>query len=313
MAPTCTPSQAAASWPAMGTRAQVQLVGADDAALFEVRALMYDCERRWSRFLPDSEVSVLNAANGRPVVLSADTAELLHEAAAWWRATDGHFDPTVLAAVRDAGYVRSFAQGPGPIGEGAPVPGCAGLRIDLCTGMAQAPPGVGFDLGGIGKGAAVDRAIELVAPLSRGALVELGGDLRVWGDPPSGSGWPIGVEDVRTGEAAALLWLASGAVATSTTLRRRWVDGGRSAHHLIDPATGRPSEGDLVAVTVVAARATGAEVLAKAALVAGAVAPARSLLERHGVAGLLFPEHGEPTEVGGFRNLCHPGRCGDGT
>jgi thiamine biosynthesis lipoprotein len=291
----------------MGTRARVELVGGDDTAIFEARALIYDCERRWSRFLADSEVSALNAADGRPVVLSADTAELLHEATSWWRATDRSFDPTVLAALRDAGYVRSLVHGAGPIGTGADVPGCDGVRIDLCTGLVQAPRGVGFDLGGIGKGAAVDRAIELLVPMSRGALVDLGGDLRVHGEPPTGSGWPIGVEDVRTGDAAALLWLASGAVATSTTLRRRWSDGQRSAHHLIDPATGRPTEGDLVAVTVVAGRATGAEVLAKAAVVAGTVAAARVLLERHGVAGLLFPADGDPTAVGGFRDLCHEG------
>jgi thiamine biosynthesis lipoprotein len=290
----------------MGTRAQIQLIGGDDTAILEARAVIYECERRWSRFLADSEVNALNTADGRAVVISADTAELLHEAAAWWRATDGRFDPTVLAAVRDAGYVRPLAHGTGPIGDGAPVPGCDGVRIDLCTGTVQLPAGVGVDLGGIGKGAAVDRALELLTSLSRGALVDLGGDLRVWGEPPSGSGWPIGVEDLRTGDAAALLWLASGAVATSSTLRRRWSDGRRSAHHLIDPMTGRSSEGDLVAVTVVAGRATAAEVLAKAALVAGSVTAARTLLERHGVAGLLFPEQGEPTAVGGFFDLCHP-------
>jgi hypothetical protein len=51
-------------------------------------------------------------------------------------------------------------------------------------------------------------------------------------------------------------------------------------------------------------------VLAKAALVAGSVAAARTLLERHGVAGLLFPERGEPTAVGGFLDLCHPRAVG---
>ena len=304
------PSMVAASWPAMGSRATIQLVGGDDTAIFEARALIYDCERRWSRFLTDSELNRLNAAGGRPVVVSPDTAALLHEAVAWWRATDGRFDPTVLAAVRDAGYVRSLEHGTAPIGDGAPVPGCDDVRIDLATGTVQARLGVGFDLGGIGKGAAVDRAIELLGSLASGALVDLGGDLRVSGDPPSGSGWPIAVEDLRTGQQSALLWLASGAVATSSTLRRRWSDGRRRAHHLIDPSTGRPAEGELVAVTVVAGRTTGAEVLAKAALVAGSVAAARMLLERHRVAGLVFPEHGEPTAVGGFADLCHPGSIG---
>ena len=109
--------------------------------------------------------------------------------------------------------------------------------------------------------------VDALAADAAGGVVDLGGDLRVWGKAPAGApGWPIAVEDVRSGRHAALLGLAAGAVATSTVLRRRWQVGERRAHHLIDPATGRPSDGELVAVTVVAGEATGAEVLAKAAL-----------------------------------------------
>jgi thiamine biosynthesis lipoprotein ApbE len=62
-----------------------------------------------------------------------------------------------------------------------------------------------------------------------------------------------------------------------------------------------------VSATVVAAQATGAEVLAKAAVVAGTTAAARRLLEGHDVAGLLIPREGDPVPVGGFEELCWRG------
>ena len=299
-----TPRAVAGTWRAMGTRASVQLVGGSEAHLVDVRRLLDDLERRWSRFLPESDVATINAAEGRGVLVSPSTAALVHEATMWWEATAGRFDPTVLPALHDAGYVRSFDAGPGPIGDGRAVPGCAGVTIDLVTGAVRVPRGVRLDLGGIGKGAAVDHLVEHL-PVA-GGVVDLGGDLRVWGSPPEGDGWPVAVDDPRNGSRAALLWIAAGAVATSTCLRRRWTDGDRVAHHLIDPATGRPVEGDLVSVTVVAGRATGADVLAKAAVVAGSVHEARDLLLAARVAGLLVPAVGTPVPVGELESFCYP-------
>jgi thiamine biosynthesis lipoprotein len=176
--------------------------------------------------------------------------------------------------------------------------------VDHLAGTVRLPAGVGVDLGGIGKGRAVDLVAEHLRELP-GGLVDLGGDLRVWGTAPGGgSGWPIAVDDLRDGRTLALLGLLDGAVATSSTLRRRWSDGTRSAHHLIDPRAGSPVRGDLVSVTVVAGQAEGAEVLAKAALIAGSVAAALPLLEEHGVAAALVPPTGPITLVGGLADLC---------
>ena len=299
---------ASASWPAMGTTATVLLNGSDPSCGLDLaRRTMRQLEDRWSRFLPGSDVARINAAQGRTVPVDAATATLVADAVAWWQRTGGRFDPTVLAAVRDAGYVRTFAAGPGPIGTGARVPGCAGIEVDRGATTVCLPRGVGLDLGGIGKGRAVDLVSGALAAYD-GGLVDLGGDLRVWGTAPNRTtGWPIAVEDPRTATPVALLGLHVGAVATSTTLRRRWQVGGRTAHHLIDPATGRPVDGELVSVTVVAGLTTGAEVLAKAAVVSGSIETARRLLDEHDVAALLVPEVGHPVPVGGFTDLCWAG------
>jgi len=92
----------------MGTWAHVVIAGGGDRgqALDRARRRIDDLERRWSRFLPDSEVSRLNAGAGRPVLVSPETARLVARAVDAWRLTAGRFDPTVLPALVAAGYDR---------------------------------------------------------------------------------------------------------------------------------------------------------------------------------------------------------------
>jgi thiamine biosynthesis lipoprotein len=101
--------------------------------------------------------------------------------------------------------------------------------------------------------------------------VNLGGDLRVTGAGPDGGLWTVAIEHPWQRDAIALIGLADGAVATSTTLKRAWTTDGVARHHLIDPATGEPSTTDLNLVSVVAGQAWMAEVLAKSVLLRGAV------------------------------------------
>ena len=127
--------------------------------------------------------------------------------------------------------------------------------------------GSAVDLGGIGKGFAAERAIEamrIVWPDLPGALVDLGGDIAVRGEPPEGGLWHLAVADPRSaGESLCTLALESGGVATSGRDCRRFGPG-RSAHHLIDPATGAPARGGPLAVTVVGPDAAWAEAHATA-------------------------------------------------
>jgi thiamine biosynthesis lipoprotein len=88
-------------------------------------------------------------------------------------------------------------------------------------------------------------------------------------------------------------------VATSTRARRAWTRAGAPQHHLIDPRRGTPAVSGLRSVTVVAAEAAAAEVLAKAAFVAGADA-GRALLAEHGVTGLLVDDGGRVEPLPGI-------------
>jgi len=257
---------------AMGSDAHVIVVGGPPGGAERARRRIDDLEARWSRFRPDSEISGLTRRAGEWVTLSPESLLLVGRAVEAWRLTVGRFDPTVLGAVIRAGYDRSFellaghggAAGASPLAAGA-----AGIEID--GERVRLPAGVGFDPGGIGKGLAADLVVaEALAAGAAGACVNLGGDLRVGGEAPDAPSWTVAVEHPAAPEPVALLGLHDGAVATSTTLRRRWSAGGEERHHLIDPWTGAPSTSDLTLAAVVAAEGWAAEVLAKAVLLRGA-------------------------------------------
>jgi FAD:protein FMN transferase len=273
----------------MGSDGHLVVVGGSPRLVDQALDRIEQLEGRWSRFRPDSEISRLNACAGQPRRVSSDTVELIERATAAWRLSGGAFDPTVLGPILRAGYDRSFDQlderhpGLAPL-QGSPLErgrlgvGAADIRVD--GDVVALPHGIGFDPGGIGKGLAADMVVgELLAGGAAGACVNLGGDVRVAGIGPVGDeSWTVGVWHPDHPDPVVRIGLAGGAVATSTTLLRRWRardehgdDGVR--HHLIDPRSGLPSDTDLELATVVAAEAWVAEVLAKSVILRGSAHP----------------------------------------
>lgn len=257
---------------AMGTDVHIIVVGGPGGLVERARERVDELDRRWSRFVESSELSRLNAAAGVAMQVSPDTRLLIERGIEGWRLTGGSFDPTVLGDVLRAGYTGDFdSLADHHVVSSALELGCE--RIILAGDRATIPAATGFDPGGIGKGLAADL---VVAQLSRagaaGACVNVGGDVRLQGRGPQGS-WTVAVEHPWLSEPLALLGLSSGATATSTTLRRRWLSGGKMRHHLIDPATGEPSETDINLAMVLGAEAWQCEVMAKAVLLKGTPHP----------------------------------------
>ncbi len=261
----------------MGTDAQVVVVGGAATLLDDAVARVDQLERRWSRFLPNSELSRLNTMPGEHVLVSGDTIELVSRAIEGWERTNRLFDPTVLPALRATGYDRDFADVAAhamvrraPHCD-APAPGCAGIECDPRLGTITLPAGVELDPGGIGKGLAADLVTaELLDAGAAGALVNVGGDLRVRGEAPAGDVWSIAVDDpAAAGVQLFRFGIADGAVATSSRVHRRWLTADGPAHHLIDPAVGRPAMTRHATVTAVANDGWWAEVVTKAVLVGG--------------------------------------------
>jgi thiamine biosynthesis lipoprotein len=220
---------------------------------------------RFSRFLPGSEVSRLNAAAGAWTGVSRELEGMLRAALQAYELSGGLVHVGVLPALLAIGYSRPLAEGPGAATVPPPRPPALPEMLQVRPARARLRPGTSIDLGGIAKGWLAD---DLATTLGRNVVVNLGGDLFARGGGPQGRGWPVGF-------AGATLMLRDQGAATSGTQRRRWRlvgDAGREGeevHHLVDPRTGRPAHTELTEVSVTAASAAEAEVLAKAALLLG--------------------------------------------
>jgi thiamine biosynthesis lipoprotein len=276
----------------MGTTAHLIVGDAPDGLVDWAREEFERLERSWTRFDRDSDLSRLNADPRPEVLVPRRLADAVARAIEAWRATDGRFDPTVLDALEAAGYDRSFELIDGPVPTRAPTgptPGLHDLELDLEARRIRRPPGLHLDLGGIGKGLGIDLVADgLIDRGARRVCLSVGGDVRVAGEAPT-AGWSVPVLDPFDAE---LTWFVAhftgpGAIVTSSTRFRRWATTeGASAHHLIDPRTGAPSTSGISAVVTQADEAWFAEVVAKAALVAG-VDDGTRLLARHHVRAWL--------------------------
>lgn len=263
---------------AMNTEWWIRAYGATSRVLDEAEALVRGTEARLSRFRARSALSVLNRER---VATDPLLAAVVRAAIGWRDATDAVFDPGVGAALAAAGYDRSFeAVRGGRLARAdarRPRVSVEGARVSL--------DGEGtLDLGGIGKGWAVDRVAEhLEAHGVDRYLVDGGGDLRA-GDTPAAP-WPVGVGD------GLVAWLGPGAVATSSAAKRRWLTAdGAVAHHIIDTSSGLPASRGVRTAVVAHRWATAADVLATT-LVAGGVG-SLGAVEAQGADALIEDEAG---------------------
>ena len=202
---------------AMGSEAHVLLPCDRGDAIAGVRELFAEWEARLSRFLPDSELSRLNAHAGEPFVVGRLLFDAIWAGVAAARATEGVFDPTLLPQLRRIGYAESFDRMPESLTavDEAPRPGGDWRKIvlDRRSRTVVLPSGCALDLGGIAKGLAADAAIGLLKARDVGAaLVSAGGDLRVLGLPPGAQAWEVLVGDDASGDVVPLV---RGALATS--------------------------------------------------------------------------------------------------
>lgn len=266
-----------------GARCEVRVQGADadgsvTRAVAGARAALLAGHATFTRFDGASELARLNRDPRKSVRVSALMARFAEAVVAAARATAGLVDGTLLRAIEEAGYRGDL---------GAPVP------LELSLGLApprrpagpapdaawrhvvvepdgprvRRPPGVQLDSGGLVKGLLADVVGERLGAHAAYA-VDCAGDLMVGGT--AGVGRRIDVADPFGGGTLHAYELAEGAVATSGITRRSWLDArGRPAHHLLDPATGRPAFTGVVQVTALAPTALEAEVRSKAALLSG--------------------------------------------
>jgi thiamine biosynthesis lipoprotein len=264
----------------MGSAVEIEIAGGSPGHLALARDRMAFLESCWSRFQLYSDVSRLNDAQGEPVTVNPATIQLLEAMEVGYTATDGAFDPTLLAPLVEWGYESSWhdASARTRLPEGVQPHGfIRGLSIDLNSSQAQLPPGTAVDAGGIGKGLAADMVAEMLLDDGvLGAKVSVGGDVRVVGEGPFDGGWMVAIDDAFRPERVALeVPLAEGGLSSTSRLRRTWItSNGDSAHHVLDPTTRNPLLAGFempMHATVLASSAAKAEVHATLVMVRGAV------------------------------------------
>lgn len=259
----------------MGTRIVVELWSDDKAAgraaIDAVLAEMRRIDEAMSTYKPTSELSLVNAqAATKPVRISQELFDLLRTSVEYSKITKGAFDITYASV----GYMYDFRERVRPDEEqieGA-LPGInyRHLILDPATRTVKfAREGVRVDLGGIGKGHAVDRGIAVLQ--ARGiehALVTAGGDSRIIGDR-FGNPWVVGIRHPdRKDEVIARIPLEDAAISTSGDYERYFDENGVRYHHIIDPKTGH-SASKVRSATIIGPTATRTDGLSKTAFVLG--------------------------------------------
>jgi len=275
---------------AMGTEIEL-LVEAHEAAaaLTAAEEEFHRLEALLTRFRPDSELSRLNADGY--LVAGPDLLRVVELALAATESTGGRFDITVHDALVAAGYDRSFELVPTDVAVAGPPSIGRPASVTIEKGVVRLEAGVRLDLGGIGKGYACERAAEILATAGP-CLVNAGGDIAT-----RAGRWTVSVETAA--EPLTLELCGGSALATSGRDLRRWRCAGHELHHLIDPATGRPSNSDLLRVTAVAHDAVAAEVAAKALFLAGSEAALEEADELR-IPAALVTEDGRTICAGGL-------------
>ncbi len=280
-----------------------------DEAFAEVERL----ERILSNWKEESEISRLNRRGDRESFrCSPELFGAIQTALRWAERTGGAFDPTVEPVVRRLGLR-------GPEGQLPAIPDTVEPRLEGFRGEGtkddRAPasvvgwrhvmtrrvprrvcfdhPGMGIDLGGIGKGIALDAAAAILARHGvRSALLDFGGQVLAIGSPAGSHGWSVGIADPGERQAAVATVLARDvSLSTSGNGERALQSSSGPLGHIIDPWTGEPARFGGT-VTVLAFRATSADALSTALFVMGPERGAAWAEQRSIAALFLWREPG---------------------
>lgn len=266
---------------ALGTYVHLQTEGDPDRAHRRAAELLDEIDLACSRFRTDSDLSRVNRSAGSWTQVSDLLLRAVEVAVAVADETEGLVDPCLGRTLVELGYDTDYQQVRtlDRTRTSAAVEPGAWRRIEIDpAGALRIPTGVALDLGATAKAWASDLiALTLVEEFGAPVLVSLGGDVRVAAPPGEQRPWTIRITEFPGGSGDALapetITLDGGGLATSSTRVRRWRAGAAELHHLIDPRTGRPTDGLWRTATATGPSCTAANAATTAALVLGAGAP----------------------------------------
>lgn len=286
---------------ALGSDTTLMLVGdQNDQARLDnlMRKLwhyVFSFEKRFSRFLPNSELTYFNKNAGSKQPISPEFEAILREAKRLSDLTQGLFNPFMLPALQRAGYRQSMVPGYKTDSQldysGRHVSTPEFLKIE--SGWARIPHNTAIELGGCGKGYLADRLAEICQrDFVNGYWLSIGGDIVGQGVDQYGRAWTVDIKpDPKSNRPAKWQYLPSTdrfAIATSSTMLRQGKKAGKAWHHVLDPRTQLPAETDLMAASVAASTGSEADVLASSAIILGREAAEKFLRQQKIKSALLI-------------------------
>lgn len=295
---------------AMGTLITQRLFGAGaqkatDEAIFELRRL----ENIMSFFIDGSDISRLNSMAGiSSLQISPETFEVIDKAVIFSNISSGAFDITIAPVVKRWGIMSPHQQVPSgtEIEELVKLVDYHCVKIDKNKFEAYLEKkGQMVDLGGIAKGYAADRIIDIYRKNSiSSAFVNLGGNVMVLGTRQDGSFWRVGIQNPRgeLNEIIGFIQLKDKTVVTSGDYQRFFIVGGVRYHHIIDPGTGYPASSGLISATIVTDRSINADALSTAVFILGADKGIQMLNHIENTDAVLISEDGTVSVTAGLRD-----------
>ena len=253
----------------------------------------------------DSEVSEINRFSGiRPVRVSGDTVDVIERALYVSRNTDGAFDITIGPIVKMWDFENKVLPDEEAVKAKLHLVNYRNVVVDrLNSTVYLKKKGMQIDLGGIEKGYAADRAVEI---LKRNGIIAgiiaVGGEVKPFGTKPDGGAWRVGIKNPhqkgKDDEIIAIVKLAGKAISTSGGYEKYFIKDGKTYHHILNPATGYPVY-ECQSVSVIADNApdgfpTGIFVLGPEKGMAA--------LRRLGLDGVIIPKDGEILSTDGIKD-----------
>lgn len=248
----CTPQgPEVASLFAMDTFMDLKIWG-DASALDALQTEIRHLENLFSVTDENSALAMLNATG--TAELTEEMAVLLQEALEFSAQTEGAFDPTLYPLSVVWGFPEKNYRIPEAEVLDALLPLTGAERVHLSGTSIHLDAGTSLDFGGIAKGYAARRCVQLLEAMNvEAALLSLGGNVQTYGTKPDGSAWVIGLADpdAPNKAIATLSFRGTLALVTSGSYQRYFTQDGVTYHHILDPDTGAPARSGLCSVTVI--------------------------------------------------------------
>lgn len=239
-----------ACW-AMDTYMSFKLWGKDAReGINAIRQLLSEMEATWS-VADDS--SLLSQLNRGEAVTSAEQQRFLDDVMKLSERTEGTFDPQLNSVIALWGFLSDNYRVPD--------------QAEIHTALKDRQ----WNLGAVVKGYAGQQAAALLEDLNVDrAVLNLGGNVQTYGEKEDGSPWQIAIQNPQGGEYIGVVSVfGTASVITSGDYQRYFEKDGIRYHHILNPATGYPSDSGLRSVTVICRDGMTADVLSTALYVMG--------------------------------------------